>query len=83
MYKRQLNLISRTTNMKKQKATKQLITTIKKLWVNTLFPPSDYLKPGHLLKTSTEAEFLISLGRLFQYLDTTKRKEHYAAENRH
>ena len=36
-----------------------------------------------LLKTSIEAEFLISLGRLFQYLEALKRKVHCAAEVRH
>ena len=58
-----------------------LITKINKLWVNFLFPPSDYLKPvALLLKTSIEAEFLISLGRLFQYLEALKWKAHSAAE---
>ena len=36
-----------------------------------------------LLKTSTEAEFLISLQRLFQYLETMKRKACCAAAVRH
>ena len=52
MDKRQLNLNARTTIklFNKLKANKQLITKINKQWVNFLFPPSDYLKPGTPLK---------------------------------
>ena len=46
LYKRQLNLNARTTIIKNQKANKQLITKINKLWVNFLFPPFDCLKSG-------------------------------------
>ena len=40
---------ARTTIIKKLINT-ELITKINRLWVNFLFPPSDYLKPGNPFK---------------------------------
>ena len=43
-------MVARTTITKNLQANKQLIAKINNLWVNILFLPSDYLKPGNPFK---------------------------------